>query len=61
MPMKKGCSTKTRQANIREFHKGATYAHTKSAFGEDRANAQAVAASYSACRASKKKRKRGRA
>jgi len=43
MPLKKGSSKETVSENIREFHKGKTYAHTRSEFGKDRANAQAVA------------------
>lgn len=43
MPLKKGKSRETISENIREFHKGKTYSHTKSEFGKDRANAQAVA------------------
>lgn len=43
MPLKKGSSRATVSTNIREFHKGKTYAHTRGEFGKDRANAQAVA------------------
>lgn len=43
MPLKKGSSRKTIGSNIRELHTGKTYAHTRSAFGKDRANAQAIA------------------
>lgn len=58
MPMKKGKSKKTISENIREFHKGATYARTKSKFGKERADAQAIAAAYSQARRSKRKKKR---
>jgi len=43
VPLKHGKSRKAVSENIRELHKGKTYAHTRSAFGADRANAQAVA------------------
>jgi hypothetical protein len=51
MPLKGSVSQR-----IREFHKGATYARTKSKFGKDRADAQAIKAAY----ASKRRKKRGR-
>jgi len=45
MPLKPGKSRKVVSENIAEFHTGATYAHTKSKFGKERADAQAIAAS----------------
>ena len=43
MPLKRGTGRKTMSSNIREFHKGPTYAATKRKFGAARANRQAVA------------------
>lgn len=43
MPLKSGSSKKTVSSNIREFHTGKTYAHTKEKFGKKRADKQAVA------------------
>ena len=57
MPLRKGKSKKTRSENISEFHKGATYARTKSKFGKARADAQAIAVAYAQARRGKKKRK----
>jgi len=56
MPLKKGTSKKTRSENIREFHKGATYARTKSKFGKERADAQAIAVAYAQGRRGKKRK-----
>lgn len=53
MPLKKGKSKKTLSSNIREFHKGKTYARTKKKFGKRRANKQAVAVAFAQRRRSK--------
>ena len=53
MPLKKGSSKKTVSANISEFHKGKTYAHTAGKFGKKRADKQAVAVALSTARKSK--------
>jgi hypothetical protein len=53
MPLKKGRSQKVVSQNIREFHKGKTYQHTKQKFGKRDADAQAVAAALSQRRRSK--------
>jgi hypothetical protein len=55
MPLKKGSSAKTISANIREFHKGKTYAHTARKFGKARADKQAVAVAMAQARKAKKK------
>ena len=44
-------------SRIREFHKGKTYQRTKSRFGKERADAQAIAVAYASKR---RKRKRGK-
>lgn len=54
MPLKNGKSKKAVASNIREFHKGPSYAHTKAKFGKARADRQAVAVAMS------QKRKSGR-
>lgn len=46
MPLK----SKKAGENIREFHTGQTYAHTKKKFGKARADKQAVAAGMNAAR-----------
>ena len=46
MPLKKGKSKRTLSSNIREFHKGKTYARTKRKYGKKRANKQALAVAY---------------
>jgi hypothetical protein len=52
MPLKKGKSRKVISSNIKEFHTGKTYAHTKAKFGKAVANRQAVAAALSTARRS---------
>lgn len=44
MPLRKGKSRKVVSQNIKEFHTGKTYAHTRAKFGKKRADKQAVAA-----------------
>ena len=41
---------KTISQNIREFHTGKTYAHTKRKYGSKRANKQAIAAAIRAAK-----------
>lgn len=53
MPLKKGKSKKVLSSNIREFHKGKTYARTRRKFGKKRANKQAVAVAFAKRRRSK--------
>ena len=55
MPLKKGASKKTVSKNIKEFHGGKTYAHTKSKFGKEKADRQAVAVALNEKRRSAKK------
>jgi hypothetical protein len=50
MPLKPGSSKRVVSSNIREFHGGPTYEHTKSKFGKKRADAQAVAVALSSAR-----------
>lgn len=54
MPLRRGTSKKTVSANIREFHKGPTYAHTKAKFGASVAQKQAIAVAMSMKRKSKR-------
>lgn len=54
MPLHKGKSQATISQNIREFHTGKTYAHTKAKFGKKTADRQAVAAAESQARRSGK-------
>ena len=56
MPLTPGSSSKTIGKNIREFHTGKTYAHTRAKFGKDRANKQAIAVALSEARKSKRAR-----
>lgn len=63
MPLLKGRSLTTFKTNIREFHKGKTYARTKAKFGKKRADMQAVAAAYAQRgerRGGRRRSKRGR-
>jgi hypothetical protein len=55
MPLKHGTSKKTVSENIKEFHGGKTYAHTKAKFGKKRADKQAVAAALNEKRKSSKR------
>lgn len=50
MPLKKGSSKKVVSKNIKEFHKGKTYAKTKKKYGKKKADAQAVAAALNKSR-----------
>ena len=52
MPLLKGSSPAVQSQNIREFHKGKTFAHTRRKFGKKRADAQAVAVALQAARQS---------
>ena len=47
MPLRKGSSPSTVSTNIREFHTGKSYAHTKAKFGKADADRQAVAVAMS--------------
>jgi hypothetical protein len=47
MPLQKGTSKKTFSSNIKEFHKGQTYASTMKKFGKAKADKQSVAVAYS--------------
>ena len=53
MPLLKGKSRKTVSRNIREFHKGKTYAHTEAKFGKKKADKQSVAVALEMARKSK--------
>lgn len=50
MPLKQGASPATISANIKEFHKGPTYAKTAAKYGTSDANKQAVAVALSVAR-----------
>lgn len=54
MPLVKGISKKVISSNIREFHKGKTYAKTKKKFGKARADKQAVAVAMNSAGKSRK-------
>ena len=58
MPLLKGKGQKVISKNIREFHTGRTYAHTKAKFGKATADRQAVAAAMETARRSKQKGKK---
>jgi len=53
MPLKSG--KKNVSSNIRESHKGQTYARTKAKFGKKDADRQAVAVAMAAARKGKRK------
>ena len=55
MPGRKGA--KNVGSNIREVHKGKTYARTKAKFGKKKADKQAVAIGFSEAGLSRKKKK----
>ncbi len=57
MPLKSGSSKKTISDNIKEFHKGGTYAKTAAKFGKKDADKQAVAVAYSVARRTGGKKK----
>lgn len=56
MPLEEGTSKRTISENIREFHHGPTFEHTKRKFGKRRAQRQAIAAAESEARRSKRKK-----
>lgn len=43
-PLKSGTGKSVVSSNIKEFHKGKTYAKTKAKFGKEKADKQAIAA-----------------
>lgn len=53
MPLKKGKSKKVISQNIKELHKGKTFAKTAKKFGKKKANKQAVAIAFSQARKKK--------
>lgn len=55
MPLEKGKSDKVVSDNIKELHKGKTYAKTKAKYGKERANKQAVAIALHEAGRSRKK------
>ena len=57
MPLKQGSSQAPVSQNIRELHKGATYASTKAKYGKHRADQQAVAIALANARKSKHHRR----
>lgn len=56
MPLIKSTKKAAVSQNIREFHKGKTYAATKAKFGKKTADEQAVAAALETQREAKKKK-----
>lgn len=56
MPLQPGSSKEVVSENIREFHTGKTYAHTKAKFGKQVADKQAVAAALGNARRSKRRK-----
>lgn len=56
MPLKKGSSNKTISRNIKEIHKGQTYAKTAREFGKTKADKQAVAIAFSQAKRNKNKK-----
>ena len=58
MPLAKGKSKKVIGKNIRELHKGKTYARTRRKFGKKKADKQAVAIALSTARRFKVKTRR---
>jgi hypothetical protein len=61
VPLKPGKSKAAVSSNIREFHKGKTYAKTRKKFGKKKADKQAVAVALSEKRRSgmRKEKKTG--
>lgn len=55
MPLKHGKSEKVMSENIREFHTGETYQHTKEKFGKKKADKQAIAVAYAMAKRKGKK------
>lgn len=55
MPLEKGRSNKVVSDNIKELHKGKTYAKTEAKYGKKRADKQAVAIALHEAGRSKKK------
>lgn len=51
-----GKSNKIISENIKEFHTGKTYEHTKEKFGKERANAQAIAVALNQAGKGRKKK-----
>jgi hypothetical protein len=60
MPLAKGKSKRTVSSNIRELHKGKTFARTAAKQGKAKANSQAVAIALSTARRSGSKSAAGK-